>query len=96
MHVDGPSIFSHCGEEAVINDASRVRPFRIEWATSESGFGRLVLILRKLSGSKGGVHTNNISSPQANDKHSTEGQDPRCLAGIAFECCGMHGLKRPD
>ena len=96
VHVDGPSIFSHCGKEAVINDASRVRPFRIEWATSESGFGRLFLIVGNLSRSQCGVHTNNNRSLQGNVKDSTEWQNPRCFAGIAFERYGMLRLKRPD
>lgn len=68
VHVDGPSFFSHRGEEAVIDDASRVGPFWIEWATSESGFSRLFLIVGNLSRSQCGVHTNNNRSLQGNVK----------------------------
>ena len=96
VHVDGPSVFSHCGEQAVINDASRVRPFRIEWAPSESGFGRLFLIVGNLSRSQCGVHTNNNRSLQGNVKDSTQCRSPPRSTGVAFECIGMQGLKRPD
>lgn len=40
VSVDGSSLFPHRSEKAVVDDASRVRPFGIEWATSESGFSR--------------------------------------------------------
>lgn len=76
VYVDGSSIFSHCGEEAVVNDASRVRPFRIEWATSESGFRRLFLIVSNLSRGQCGVHTNNNRSLRGNVKDSAQWQSP--------------------
>ncbi len=47
VYFDGAS--PHRGEDAVIDDASRVRPFWIEWTTSKSGFGRLFLIVGNLS-----------------------------------------------
>ncbi len=68
--VDGTSLFPHRGEKAVVDDASRVRPFRIEWATSESGFSRFFLIVGNLSRSQCGVHTNNNRSLQGNVKDS--------------------------
>lgn len=68
--VDGTSLFPHCGEKAVVDDASRVRPFGIEWATSESGLSRLFLIVGNLSRSQCGVHTNNNRSLQGNVKDS--------------------------
>ena len=55
-HVGGLNFFAHRGEDAVIDDAGRVRPLRIEWATSESGFGCLLFIVGNLSGSQSAVH----------------------------------------
>ncbi len=72
VHFDGSSLFSHRGEDAVIDDASRIRPFWIEWATSESGFGRLFLIVGNLSRSDHRVHTNNNRSLQCIVKDSTK------------------------
>jgi hypothetical protein len=71
--VDASSLFPHRGEEAVIDDASRVRPLRIEWATRESGFGRLLFIVGDLSWSYNAVHTNNNRSPQCIVKDSSDG-----------------------
>ena len=68
VSIDGTSLFPHRGEKAVVDDASRVRPFRIEWATSESGLGRFFLIVGNLSRSQCGVHTNNNRSLQGNVK----------------------------
>lgn len=65
---DGSSVFPHRGKQAVVNDASRVRPFRIEWTTSESGLGRLFLIVGNLSRSQCAVHTNNNRSVQGKVK----------------------------
>ena len=70
VSVDGSSLFPHRGEKAVVDDASRVRPFGIEWATSESGFSRFFLIVGNLSRSQCGVHTNNNRSLQGNVKDS--------------------------
>lgn len=69
---DGPSVFPHRGEDAVIDDASRVGPFRIEWATGEGGFGRLFLIVSDLSRSDHGVHGNNNRSLRDIVKDSTK------------------------
>ena len=68
VSIDGTSLFPHRGEKAVVDDASRVRPFRIEWATSESGLSRFFLIVGNLSRSQCGVHTNNNRSLQGNVK----------------------------
>lgn len=70
MPIDGSRLFPHRGNKAVVDDASRVRPFGIEWATSESGLCRLFLIVGDLSRSQCGVHTNNNRSLQGNVKES--------------------------
>lgn len=72
-HLDASSLFSHRGEEPVIDDASRVRPLRIEWTTRESGFGRLLFIVGDLSWSHNAVHTNNNRSLQCIVKDSSDG-----------------------
>ncbi len=58
VYSDGLNIFSDRGKNTVIDDASRVGPFWIEWATSKGGFGRLFLIVSNLPRSKRGVHIN--------------------------------------
>ncbi|WHZ22772.1 MAG: hypothetical protein OJF47_001884 [Nitrospira sp.] len=67
-----PGVFPHRCEDAVIDDAGRVGPFRIEWATGESGFGRLFFIVSDLSRSDHGVHRNNNRSLQDIVKDSTK------------------------
>lgn len=50
VHLGGGNFLAHRGKDAVINDASRVRPLWIEGATDERGFGRFLLIVGDLSG----------------------------------------------
>ena len=96
--IDGSSFFPHRGEKAVVNDASRVRPFRIEWATSESGLSRLFLIVGNLSRSQCGVHTNNNRSLQGNVKKWLARRTPLVWRGthsLAGHCrAADRGLKR--
>lgn len=72
VEFDGPSAFSHRGEEAVIDDASRVGPLRIERATGKSGFGRLFLIVRDLPRGDHSVHKSNDRSLPDIVKDSTK------------------------
>lgn len=81
VHVDGVNFLAHRGEEAIIDDASRIRPFGIEWTTSESGFGRLFFIVSNLSGSQCAVHRNNNRSLQCIVKDSSMEMLEKCLEG---------------
>lgn len=83
--IDGSRVFPHRGDKAVVNDASRVRPFRIEWATSESGLSRLFLIVGNLSRSQCGVHRNNNRSLQGKVKK-------RIACPAPLVCRGAHSL----
>ena len=88
VHVDGSNLFPHRGEDAVIDDARRDRPFRIEWATRESGFGRLFLIVGNLSGSQNTVHENNNRSLQSIVKahHGNDWSPEESVRVMPFYC----------